>query len=308
MRDVFTHIGDAVDSVVNRRTRSNEVANAMRELNEFLDSQRVVLPDRPSLPGAPELERQQVNVRDDNQLGQLANDKLAGERVLAESAINTRIDNQESGLNTARENAQRSAVEQKESLAANTERAAQHINNDSLRRGLARSSIAVNRQADLAENSANQAQAIAGNMHRQLEQIDNDIASLEGQRAQAIADFNVTHAARLSQTIHQLRVEQDRAVRDAKAFNNNVAEQERRAEIERQDRESALYLRELDIAQRENAMTGQSSDTAVFNRMVEILLTLSPADARRQVMENPIFKENLSPQQFYRLFAQFARR
>jgi len=307
MRDAINKIGDAIDGVVNRRTRNQEVENAMREINDFLANQRPQLPDRPELPGAPEFQRQQVTVRDDNQLGQLANDKLAGERVAAESAINTRIENQNRDLNTARDNAQHSAREQKESLAENTERAAQHINNDSLRRGLARSSIAVNRQADLAQNAANQAQAIAGNMHRQIEQIDNDIAALESQRAQAIADFNVTHAARLTQTIHQLRTEQDRAVRDAAAFNNNVAELERRAEIERQDRESALYQRELDILQRENQITGTNASTETFNKMVQVLLTLSPTDARRQVMENPIFKENLTPQQFYRLFNQFAR-
>ncbi|MCL2847585.1 MAG: hypothetical protein FWE13_02385 [Firmicutes bacterium] len=306
MRDLVSYISDTVDSVVNRRSRNEELERALNELNQFIQDQRPTIPDRPELPGVPEFERQQVTVRTDDELSQLASDKLAGERLAQERAIETRIFNQERDLTTARQNAEISAKEQKEALASNIERAENAINNDVLRRGLARSSIAVNRQADLAEQHSNQAQAIAGNKLRAIEQIDNGIASLVSQRDQALADFNVTHAARLTQAIHQLRTEQDKAVRDATAFNNNVAELERRAEIERQERSAALHQRELDILARERELTGGNGDP-IFNKMVQVLITLSPSDARRQIIENPIFRENLSPQQFYRLFDQFAR-
>jgi len=309
MRDLVSYIAETVDSVVNRQSRNEEVDNAMRDLNEFIQNQRPQIPDRPELPGAPQFKRQHVTERTDEEICELATDKLADQRLAGERGIETDMQNRERDLNTQRENAQTSAESQKQAAAESFERAQNAVNNDALRRGLARSSIAVNRQADLAEQNAAQTAAIGTTLARNLEQMDNDLAALEGQRAQALADFNVTQAARLTQTIHTLQAEQDRARRDAIAFNNNVAEQERRAEIERQERGAALHQRELDILERERNLGGGAAavQNAVFNKMVETLNRLAPTDARRQVMENPIFRDNLTPQEFYRLYDRFTR-
>jgi|GEM_PF-1210855 len=309
MRDMLSYIAESIDSVVNRNKRNEEVDNAMRDLNNFIQDQRPQIPDRPELPGVPEFDRQQFTERTEEELRQQANDKLADQRIAGERAIETEMQNRENNLNTQRENAQTSVDSQRESVAENFERAQTNVNNDSLRRGLARSSIAVNRSADLAEQAATQSAAIGASLARALEQLDNDISALSGQREQALADFNVTQAARLTQTIHQLQTEQDRARRDAIAFNNNVAEQERRAAIEQAERSAALHQRELDILERERNLSGgaAASSNAIFNEMVNVLNSLSPTDARRQVMENPIFRDNLSPQEFYRLHDRFTR-
>jgi len=301
----FNYVAETFDSVANRQNRNQEVDNAMRDITDFINSQRPQIPNRPDLPGVPDFERQTVTERTDDELRELAENKLSGERLAQERAIDTQMQNRERDLGTQRENATTSAQEKKDATQASFERASQFVNNDALRRGLARSSIAVNRQSDLAEQSATQQAAIAHSLTRKIEGIENEISSLAGQRDQAIADFNVQHAARLAQQIHTLRQEQDRAVRDAAAFNNNVAEQERRAAIEQQERGAALHQRELDILARERELTGNNND--VFNHMVTVLRTLGATDARREVMENPIFRDNLSAQQFYRLFDMFTR-
>jgi len=309
MRDFINYIGETVDSIVNRRERQDEVNSALDELNDFINNSKPSIPDRPDLPGVPDFERQEVNERTEDELREAAEAKLAGEKLAAQRAAEQAAQNRENDLNTKRENAQTSADAQRDALAESFERASQHVNNDTLRRGLARSSIAVNRQGALAEQKATQNAAIGAALARQIEQIDNAIASLAGQREQAIADFNVKHAARLTQKIHQLRTEQDRAKRDAIAFNNNVSEQERRAAIEQQERGAALHQRELDILAREMELSGSTNDrdTLLFNKMAEILDRLPPTEARRQVMQNPIFRDNLSPQSFYRLFDRFTR-
>jgi len=309
MRDFIGYIAETIDSVVNRNENQDQANSAISDLQDFINNHKPQVPERPDLPGIPDFERQEVTSRTDDQMRELAESKLSGEKLAAKRAAETAAANRERDLNTQRDNAHSSADNKRESLADSFERASQHVNNDALRRGLARSSIAVNRQGALAEQNAIQNAAISASLARQIEQIDNDIAALAGQREQAIADFNVKHAARLTQKMHQLRGEQDRAKRDAIAFNNNVSEQERRAAIEQKERSAALHQRELDILERENTITGASSsrDSTFFNEMVRVLESMSPTEARNQVINNPIFRDNLSPQSFYRLFDRFTR-
>ncbi|MCL2374901.1 MAG: hypothetical protein FWC82_00015 [Firmicutes bacterium] len=309
--DFFTYLSDTVDSIVNRSSHDQRNREALEELDRFLsdiNSQRE-LPDRIDLGSGPELIRKEHTELTREQIEQNARDMLEGQRHASVNAIERDIEARDTKFREQKENAGTAAQTAREATEESFSNALQNVNSDVLRRGLARSSIAINRVGNLEETQAREMTRIGEALGREVQRLENEISGLVHQRERALADFDVAFASQLTNKIHTLQNEHDRRRNDVLVYNNALAEREAAAEVNRRVQEANIYRTELDNRIREDQILGgeEGRSRAIFNEMSRILEGMNPRDARQLIMTNHIFRDNLSDRDFFRLYDRFTR-
>ncbi|MCL2555679.1 MAG: hypothetical protein FWE03_01490 [Firmicutes bacterium] len=158
----------------------------------------------------------------------------------------------------------------------------QRTKNDNIRRGLARSSIADNRGAEV-ENERIKTQHFSEQSHLSgLERIDQNLRTLEQRKNAALNDLDNDHARRIETQIGRLENERQRRIAEAERANAAGAT---RAESE--------------------AFRMQRSE-AVFLEADQLLSQMTPAEARAFMRDDVQLRAVLSSYHYMRLRNRFA--
>ena len=166
------------------------------------------------------------------------------------SKNNTEIKNLEDSVKTKTDNA--NAL--KENVNKNTEEVKQQASNDALKRGLARSSIVINKlnafdNAKLAEYNK-----IDKELTDSINSINSEIANLNAERENALSEFDITYASKLNEKINTLTQELADKQAEITKYNNQIAKIEAEYEkdvhsynnnLTQQDFENSIQLNEF---------------------------------------------------------------
>ena len=266
------------------------------------------------LPDPPSFERKAVPDKSDNDIRNLASANLTEFEQANRRAIESMIEEAGTLLKSNRESEKQRAEQLMSQIDEAFENARRNSDNDALRRGLARSSIAVNRTADIeTAAAARRADASAENLAN-LTEIDNRLAGLTAKREQALNEFNIAYAARLTQEINSLTQDRDRRADEAMRYNNQMLAKERQFEADRALNQSRLdteALRREELSDSINA-TRDAAERArlqeeLFAQTFNSLNSMSARDARNEIRNNVLLREQLTPSQFFRLYDRFGR-
>ncbi|MCL2061228.1 MAG: hypothetical protein FWH03_01195 [Firmicutes bacterium] len=310
-KDFFGLLSEAVGSVTNRKKQDEDMQNGLEDLAAFINelNKPQSLPDRPDLGELPQYQRLAVEEKSAEDLERAAQSNLADYKLNSVNAIEREIELLNDKLSAEKETANQAAKDKNAALASAYDSAKKAVNDDTLKRGLARSSIAVNKQAQLADAKAAESTRINAAFIDAINKLDNEIEGLTHKRETALNNFNISYAAKLTQQINTLKEEQDKRKTEAIKYNNTLSEKEHSASVDKMDKEASIYGKELDNRAKENNLTaGQTNkDEAIYKKMVEVLDSMNGADARKQVMENPVFRDNVSDYYFYKLYDRYTR-
>ncbi|MCL2860807.1 MAG: hypothetical protein FWE22_00125 [Firmicutes bacterium] len=289
----------------NSGSNQNSSKSDRRDLETFLMRQNQI--ERPVLPQSSSFERWSLNEQTDDQLRQRVNDEWAGYFNHNIVAIENNINNLYNQFRNDQTLAQRSADERRAAVEHEYGIARENVANDSLRRGLARSSIAVNQQAALSNAAAEQRTGISNELIERLAGLDAEIHSLEGMRQSAVDNFNIAFAARITKELNRLKGERDAFNRDAIRFNNQMSQQERDNQMQNIMNESRLHGERLSHMQQEADLNMQTNFRENYLKIRQYLAGMSRRDARDALANDPLFRMHLNSYFFYRLYAEFAR-
>jgi len=276
-----------------------------RDLESFLARQNQI--ERPVLPSSPTFERWNLNEKTDGQLRQRVNDEWAGYFNHNITAIENNINNLYNQFRNDQKLAQRSADERHAAVDKEYGIARENVANDSLKRGLARSSIAVNKQAALSNAAAEQRTGISNELIERLAGLDAEIHGLEAMKQSALDNFNIAFAAKITQELNRLISERDTFNRDAIRFNNQMMQAERDNQMQNIMNESKLHGERLSQMQQENNLNMQTNFRENYIRIREYLAGMSARDARNVLANDPLFRDHLNSYYFYRLYDEFGR-
>lgn len=304
----------AVDSLLNVAESENEKDNAVKEIQDFLSTQNDssnILPDQPDLGDSPTYERLEYETLTDEELTQNATDSLADYLNSGTNSIDNEYANLESKYEEDKVTASNSANSKLESVESAYGTAKESINNDTLTRGLARSSIAVIQNANVDLAKADSVTAITNELNSTLESLANEISSLEVARQKALDDFNITYAVKLTETINDLKTSQQDKMEEVIKYNNTLTEKEFDDNITLEESQASIYGDLLDNKLTENELLEQagvsSKDEALYDKVVEVLSGLNSADARDLILNNEYIKNTLDPYYYSRVYNQFVR-
>lgn len=119
----------------------------------------------------------------------------------------------------------------------------QQAENDSIKRGIARSSIAASRLSDLDNAHMTSAGEAEAAYNAAVDAINVEIASLQTEQETALEELDLKYAAELQDRIAELKSERDKTVAEYEKYNNSVAEKNRDYAVQR-EKDIAQFLRE----------------------------------------------------------------
>lgn len=110
----------------------------------------------------------------------------------------------------------------------------QRASNEVLKRGLARSTYAVDVQSRIGELETKALQQLQQELTLQVGQLQSQIATLEQQLADSLKRLDIDRATQISSMIDQLRKEQEEKLLQIQQYNNELAARERQEQLQRE--------------------------------------------------------------------------
>lgn len=185
-----------------------------------------------------------------------ASDEDIAKRAQAENALGKksetnrledRYETQKSNLESGREKAESSLAEGYEKLRELYDDLRRRTENDVLKRGLARSSIATTQLGELDNARMQGASELRASYNSAMSDIDSKIAGLENDKLGALEELDLKYAMQLEDRIAELKQERDKTVRQYEEYNNKVRQQNTAYQSKREsDIEEYLKKREED--------------------------------------------------------------
>lgn len=309
--EAVEYIKDVWDGIVHGKKNKRKKSEAVNEIEEFLQEYAAdKVPQKDVLPDVPAYERVTYEAPDDAQIEKDAQKELAAYKAQGEKGIEKEIDalrkqydSQKETARTRHENAEKEASAEYEAAKRNTD-------HDMLKRGLARSSIAAGKKAALEQGEAEQKARLYATYAAQTQEIDDNIAALSVRREEALNDFNLSYAAKLTERINALKSEREEKTAAAVKYNNALAEKEHAAAVDKKMKESDLYSEALTQKQKENALYGEARESdyaAAYAVIAEKLRAIGKSDARDIVLNNPNVRGSVGNTYYYKLYDEFCR-
>ncbi len=304
------YIREVWDSLVHGKTNKKKKDEALKDINDFLggyaDSK---VPQKPTLPDAPVYSRWEYDAPDDQKLHADAQKELASYKAQGEKGIEKEIEALREKYDAQAEEAERSHEQAKQETTKSYASAKQSTSDDMLKRGLARSSIAANKQAALGQSEASALASLAADYSRQVGELSEKINGLQAKRQEALNDFDLSYAAKLAERVNELKKERDDKMSEVLKYNNTLTQKEYEAQVDKTMKESDLYGEALSQREKEDALkkTGSGDYGAIYAAVAERLRSINKNDARDIVLNNPNVRASLDAAYYYKLYDEFCR-
>ncbi len=312
--NILSYLKSFLEKAKTNSQAAKRPTDNIKELEDFLQKQNESLMPQPENGSSdlPKYERYEYEEPSDESLRSAAEAELSDYLQNGENSIKNEFDAKEKSLNAAKSISDRQFDDSKDKLKSAYEQTAQALNDDSIKRGLARSSIALNNQAAAGKAYLQNVNELINQRNERIAEIDNELNSLGGQLQSALDSFKISYAAKLTQKINELTDEREKNKQEAIKYNNSIASQEYEERIAKEERDKNLYKEEL---QRQKSLKEfrdslpdyqkRRLEREFFDKAVEILDSLPPEEARKLFNSSSIFKDNLSDYYYYTLYYKY---
>lgn len=290
-----------------------EGANALtrdqlaKELERIEKEYQAALEDASSggteLPEVPKYDRLEYDAPTDEELAAQAESALSDYKNTGLGNIESETDAAKKAKEEEKRAAAAAAEKRAEAVGAGYDGAAVAFENDALKRGLARSSIAANKSAGLAAGKAEALAQAAADAEEAARGIESEIAALEAGRTKALDSFNIAYAAKLTEKIAALAEARDKKAAEVLKYNNSLLELERKAANERAELENKLNK---DAPKVDTSEALGTRNNAKYNAIRSYLSGLSKSDAAAALTNDANFRNALTDYYYYKLVNEFA--
>lgn len=281
-----------------------------KEIKE-LESLRTEI-TKPELPTVT-LDEKEYTPPTDAQLKNAAESELAEYKTRNEQAIAAKNAADADALAAQRKAAEKQLGEQISALDEAYRSAAQRVDNDVLKRGLARSSIAVNSKERLEGEYLGKAANVRAELGGKIADLDGQIAATGDKLKAALNDFNLTYAAKLNDKLASLKAEREKKIDEVLEYNNKIKAEQAALDAEREKTESKLYSDAIEQRKKANSLDylsdGERDEIykSVFNKLDAFLGSLSAKEAKHEIQSFPVYRDHLSNKYFYMLYDKYGR-
>lgn len=266
----------------------------------------------PELPEGVKYDRIEYDAPTDEEIAQTAEKELEAYKNESIAAIERETAAERARLEKDKADGSARLESEKREINAAYDEADKKVSDDVLRRGVARSSIAVNRMADLAEARAGSIAAAAAELNAQIAEIDGELDALAFKREQALNSFNISLAAKLTERINELKDARYERQAEVTKYNNSLSEKEQAYAADKVRADADLYSEALSQREKESEYADTygkdaATEKAVYERLRAALSAMDADDARDALRNDTFFEDNLSNYYYYLLYDEFGR-
>ena len=249
------------------KTESQKQAEKQNQINDALEREKGILDQlsaldkeyKDSLPEEEEIDLEKLfpsdlglkevgyNVDSDEDIAARAERESALNKQYAQSSIDSKYEAQKSKVEANRQKAEENLQAGYEKLRELYDDLRKRTENDALKRGLARSSIATSQLSNLDAARVAGASELQASYNSSMTDIDNTIAGLENEKQSALEELDIKSAIQLEERIAELKKDRDKTVKEYEQYNNQVRKQNADYQAKRQsDVDEYLAKRESD--------------------------------------------------------------
>lgn len=300
---------DYMKSLFAKKPNSTDLETAKKEVIEMTTAPK---PEAEKLPEGVKYDRIEYDAPTDEEIAAAAEKELAAYKAQGEQKVDGDIAAEREKLEKNKATGEAQLAADQAAIDDNYDIANKKVSDDVLKRGLARSSIAVNRMADLSEARAAEKNNAATAANARLAEITSELNSLDFKREQALNSFNISLAAKLTERINELKDERNDREIEALKYNNSLTEKEQKYAADKVIQDSKLYSDALSQREKEDKYSeGYGKDAATqraaYDRMRTALAGMSADAAKNTLRTDPFFEQNLSTYYYYKLYDEFGR-
>ena len=227
------------------------VENFVNDLKNINSSLGVV--ESVNLPKAPTFERMDNVVIDNDKIKQDSIESLESYKNSNNNNINENFDNKINDLNKSKVNLENSSKELKDSVKEDYSAIKEEVSNDAIKRGLAYSSIVINKLDAFNNKELDAYYQIDKELSNNLNAINLELGVLNSSKEEALNNFDIEYASKLNEQIAAATEKLKDAQAEVIKYNNQIAEKEAEylkdvAELEQKLNDSN-WEKEMDVAE-----------------------------------------------------------
>ena len=177
--------------------------------------------------GRGELSKKEYDTRTLDDIKEQAVALLSEYENKSKNSIDSEYENKASELKKELESSKEDEKAKKEEIATYIENVKQNASDDALKRGLARSSIIINKLNAFDEKQIEEFKRIDEEIAANVEKIESELALLNEKKEAALNNFDITYAVKLNEKISELEKEKQKYNDEVLEYNNKIIEQER---------------------------------------------------------------------------------
>lgn len=299
------------NAVLTKSEKEAASKESLDKLKQEIESASKAVVEKPKLPDAPTYEKIEYTAKTDEQIENAAKQAYKEYENKALENIAESIEAEREKLNESGKNAAQVKDERLKEIDELYKTAVKSLNADVLKRGLARSSIAVAQSANLEKSRADGKSGVQTEYERAAEEIARRIIGLDEKKLNDTAKLDKELAAKVAAKIEELKEKDREQAQAALKYNNTIEEKAAKDKADRLKLEQQLYGQALDNAEKENKLSQNGTATANlyasnYNKMDGLLGQMNRSDAARLIKDDPFFRANLTDYLYYKLYTKYA--
>jgi hypothetical protein len=200
--------------------------NLDKELKKLEEKYSLYGKNAYNLPDKLDVSEMEYNGMSEDQINESAKTKLAADYAAALRLINDGAERSKQDLAGYKDKLNAAANDTLAAVDEAYKQASDAAGNDALKRGLARSSIIVNKLAQLEGQKSAAKTDVAGQLFKNLADIDDGLDTLESKRLLAIGELDIANAAKLAQEIRDLTEKREQKLDEILKYNNSLKEKQ----------------------------------------------------------------------------------
>lgn len=298
----YTFDKETADKIINSTSNSG---NLFKKFDEIDQKYNTISNSSAEL----KLEKMPIKSYTEDEIKTKAENNLFDYKTAGQNSINSGYDSKikavEDNVETVKKNAKESKAKVENSYAMVKENA----ENDAIKRGLARSSIIVNKLADYDQNMLSELEQQRTSTLEKIDSLKEQKSLLEQQKQNALGAFDITYAVKLQNEIESINDDIYKQNQTAQKYNNDIAEI--MAKWER-DAEDDFYKKSTELAKLADEYGSNLFDVLKQNEKYQLaseyFATLSKEDALAELQNNSSYKQNLGNSKYDKLLKEISSR
>lgn len=208
----------------NSSTKNDDMDKIIKSINKIKNSfNDVEIPDYEE----PNFERLESVKKTSEDIENEAKNSLAEYKNSSLNSIDEDIESQRDKLETNKQTLSDSKDSTIEAVKSNYASAKKDASDDALKRGLARSSIAVSVLDAFSKDEIDELNAIEKEYSSSMNELNFELNALDAQKKKALDDFDIAYAVKLNDKISSLTSDYNKMQQEIIEYNNKIAEKEK---------------------------------------------------------------------------------
>ncbi len=185
-------------------------------------------------PSESGLEEIEYTAKSDEELEREATVANEYDKTAEKNKIESGYESNSAALGETKDRAEKTLGESYENLRALYEELKEKTENDALKRGLARSSIASSQLGALDGERLKAAGQAEAAYNQTVNAVNRELELLEADRERALGELDLKYAAELDNKISKLKSERDKTVKEYEKYNNDVRKKQAQFDADRE--------------------------------------------------------------------------